>query len=185
MNDVIVVEGLHDVIKIKSVYPDAFCVITNGSEISDETLRYIKKLSESHNIIIFTDPDSPGERIRNKVLSVVPNAKNAFIRKKDAISHNRRKIGVEHATREIIKLSLEDVYNTSSRELGNITNNDLFELGLNGNSSSSIYREMISDKLNIGRPNNKSFLKRVNQIGLTLDELKELLCQVKLELKVQ
>ena len=74
MNDVIVVEGLHDEIKIKSVYPDAFCVITNGSEISDETLRYIKKLSESHNIIIFTDPDSPGERIRNKVPESLRNS---------------------------------------------------------------------------------------------------------------
>ena len=50
-------------------------------------------------------------------------------------------------------------------------------------NTSSTYRDRISDILNIGKPNSKSFLKRVNQIGLTLDELKELLCQVKLERK--
>ncbi len=183
MNDVIVVEGLHDEIKIKSVYPDAFCVITNGSEISDETLRYIKKLSENHNIIIFTDPDSPGEKIRSEVLRVVPNAKNAFIHKKDAISGNKKKVGVEHATKEMIRLSLDGIYNKEVNVSSNITNNDLFEIGLNGYDNSSIYRDRISDILNIGKPNSKSFLKRVNQIGLTLDELKELLCQVKLEQK--
>ena len=183
MSDVIVVEGLHDEIKIKSVYPDAFCVITNGSEISDDTLKYIKKLSETHGIIIFTDPDSPGERIRNKVLEIVPNAKNAFIHKKDAISKNRKKVGVEHATKEMIMDALSGIYNIDNDKIGNITNEDLFELGLNGNSNSGIYRDKISDILNIGKPNSKSFLKRVNQIGLTLDELKELLCQVKLEQK--
>lgn len=183
MSDVIVVEGLHDEIKIKSVYPDAFCVITNGSEISDETLKYIKKLSENHNIIIFTDPDSPGERIRQEVLKIVPDAKNAFIHKKDAISNNRKKVGVEHATKEMIIKSLESIYNKNNTVIGTITNADLYELGLNGNEFSAIYRDKISDILNIGKPNNKSFLKRINQIGLSLDELKEILCQIKLDQK--
>ena len=183
MSDVIVVEGLHDEIKIKSVYPDAFCVITNGSEISDDTLKYIKKLSETHGIIIFTDPDSPGERIRNEVLKVVPNAKNAFVHKRDAISSNNKKVGVEHASKEMIKNALSGIYNVDSVEKGNITNLDLFDLGLNGNDMSSFYRDKISDILNIGRPNNKSFLKRINEIGLKLDKLEELLCQVKSELK--
>ncbi len=185
MSDVIVVEGLHDEIKIKSVFPDAFCVITNGSEISEDTLKYIKKLSENHGIIIFTDPDSPGEKIRNAVLKIVPNAKNAFIHKRDAISHNKKKVGVEHATKGMIKESLINLYNVDNEIKGNITNLDLFELGLNGNDSSSIYRDRISDILNIGKPNNKSFLKRINQIGLTKEKLEELVCQVKLEQKAK
>ena len=183
MSDIIVVEGLHDEIKIKSVYPDAFCVITNGSEISDDTLKYIKKLSLTHGVIIFTDPDSPGEKIRSEVLRVVPTAKNAFIHKRDAISHNRKKVGVEHATKEMIRAALEPIYNKEIAKVGNITNSDLYELGLNGENESRLYRDMISDILNIGKPNNKSFLKRINQIGLSLDELKELLCQVKSEQK--
>ena len=86
MQDIIIVEGVHDEIKIKSVYPTAECIITNGSEISKETIKLIKTLALSHNIIIFTDPDSPGERIRKIVQEAVPNAKQAFLRKKDCIS---------------------------------------------------------------------------------------------------
>ena len=52
--DIIVVEGAHDVSKVKSVYPDANCIITNGREIAKETIDLIKKLSKTNNIIIFT-----------------------------------------------------------------------------------------------------------------------------------
>ena len=46
MNSVIVVEGIHDEMKIKSVYPDANVVITNGREISDI---YCSLGAHSHN----------------------------------------------------------------------------------------------------------------------------------------
>ena len=61
---VIVVEGTSDVNKL-SLLVDADYVVTNGSEVSRETLRYIKELSKTRQIIILTDPDYPGERIRN------------------------------------------------------------------------------------------------------------------------
>ena len=178
MEDIIVVEGTHDVIKIHEAYPNANCVITNGSEISIETINYIKELSKNHNIIVFTDPDYPGERIRQKIEEIVPNCKHAFIRKKDAHSSNNKKLGVEHATKEIIIECLENVYeNNISSET--ITNLDLFDLGLTGKENSGVLRDKISDKLNIGKPNNKTFLKRLNLIGITKDKLEELLCQIK------
>ncbi|MCR5349867.1 MAG: ribonuclease M5 [Acholeplasmatales bacterium] len=179
MDDIIVVEGLHDVSRIKELYPLANCVITNGCEVSKETLDLIKKLSETHNIIIFTDPDSPGEKIRKMVTEVVPNAKQAFIRKKDSISKNNKKVGVEHADLNVIKESLENVYSYNENTKENITNIDLYELGLNGDSNSAILRNKISDILNIGKPNSKTFLKRLNLIGISKEELQELLCKIK------
>ncbi len=179
MNSVIVVEGIHDEMKIKSVYPDANVVITNGSEISQITLDLIKKLSETNEIIIFTDPDSPGEAIRKRITEVVPNAKQAFLRKKDAISKNKKKVGIEHATKEIIMDSLENVY-TFTESNNNITMADLFNLGLNGSANSQMLRDKISEHLNIGKPNAKTFLKRINLIQISFEELKEL-CQ-KLEM---
>lgn len=179
MNSVIVVEGIHDEMKIKSVYPDANVVITNGSEISQITLDLIKKLSETNEIIIFTDPDSPGEAIRKRITEVVPNAKQAFLRKKDAISKNKKKVGIEHATKEIIMDSLENVY-TFTESNNNITMADLFNLGLNGSANSQMLRDKISEYLNIGKPNAKTFLKRINLIQISFEELKEL-CQ-KLEM---
>jgi ribonuclease M5 len=178
MDDIIVVEGTHDVIKIHEAYPNANCVITNGSEISVDTINYIKELSKSHNIIVFTDPDYPGERIRSKIEEIVPNCKHAFIRKKDAHSSNNKKLGVEHATKEVIIECLENVYeNNTSNET--ITNLDLFDLGLTGKKDSALLRDKISDKLNIGRPNNKTFLKRLNLIGITRKNLEEIICQIK------
>lgn len=179
MNDIIVVEGTHDEARIKLVYPNASCVVTNGLEISNDTLKLIKKLSENHNIIVFTDPDSPGEKIRNEIEKMVPNCKHAFIRKKDSISKNNKKVGVEHASLDIIKESLENIYEPNKININQITNIDLYELGLNGFENSAIYRDKISDILNIGRPNVKTFLKRINLIGITKKELEELLCKIK------
>ena len=64
MNSIIIVEGIHDEMLIKSIYPEANVIITNGSEIKEETLAMIQKLSKNNEIIVFTDPDYPGERIR-------------------------------------------------------------------------------------------------------------------------
>ena len=50
--DIIVVEGVHDVIKVERAIPNCHCVITNGSEISKETIEYIKELSKNNNIRI-------------------------------------------------------------------------------------------------------------------------------------
>ena len=178
MDDIIVVEGTHDVIKIHEAYPNANCVITNGSEISTETINYIKELSKNHNIIVFTDPDYPGERIRSKIVEIVPNCKHAFIRKKDAHSSNNKKLGVEHGTKEIIIECLENVYDNNVSN-DTISNLDLYELGLTGKENSGALRDKISDKLNIGRPNNKTFLKRLNLIGITKEKLEEIICQIK------
>ncbi|MBO5541838.1 MAG: DUF4093 domain-containing protein, partial [Acholeplasmatales bacterium] len=109
---------------------------------------------------------------------IVPNCKHAFIRKKDAHSSNNKKLGVEHATKEVIIECLENVYeNNTSNET--ITNLDLFDLGLTGKKDSALLRDKISDKLNIGRPNNKTFLKRLNLIGITRKNLEEIICQIK------
>lgn len=176
--DVIVVEGTHDEDKIKLAYPNAFVIVTNGSEVSKETLDMISKLSENNKIIIFTDPDYPGERIRNLVSSVSKNVSHAFLRKKDCISNNKKKVGIEHASVDLIKEALENIYDNKNID-ETITNNNLFELGLIGNENSAKMRYLISDYLNIGHPNSKTFLKRLNFLGLTKEEVKDILCKLK------
>ena len=178
MSKIIVVEGLHDEIKIKSIYKDANCIITNGSEISEDIIKMIKELSQIHEIIIFTDPDSPGEKIRKIITNAVPSAKQAFLRKKDCISYNRKKIGIEHASKEAIIEALENVYESHDMP-DTITNIDLYNLGLNGNSDSANLRDKISDYLNIGRPNCKTFLKRLNLLQISKEKLEEIICKVK------
>ena len=152
---IIVVEGLHDEINIKSVYPNASCVITNGSEVSKDTINLLKELSKTNEIIVFTDPDSPGERIRSIISDAIPNCSHAFLRNYECRSKNGRKVGIEHASSDAIKEALAKVYKQTN-EPDTITNNELFSLGLNGSLESRILRDKISDYLNIGKPNAKT-----------------------------
>ncbi len=178
MKSIIVVEGLHDEINIKSVYPDAECVITNGSAVSEDTIKLLKELAKSYEIIIFTDPDSPGEKIRNTISEAIPNCSHAFLRNYECRSKNGKKVGIEHAPKEVIIEALGKIYKSTTQE-DTISNNELYELGLNGRADSKILRDKLSDYLNIGKPNAKTFLKRVNLLRLTKKDLGELICKVK------
>ena len=174
MNSVIVCEGIHDEMRIKEVFPDAFCITTNGSEISKETLDMIKRYSLDHEIIIFTDPDHPGEMIRNKVLEVVPNASEAFLDKKVCISKNKKKVGIEHASKTQIYNALNN-YIKKNQNLGTLTTSDLYELGLLGDDNAKDKREKLARMLNIGKPNGKTLLKRLNQLGYDYKKLQGLM----------
>lgn len=172
-NSIIVVEGTHDVSKVVSVYKNANCVITNGREISEQTLNMIKDLSKDNDIILFLDPDGPGELIRKKVQEVVPNALHAFLPKNVCISNNKRKVGIEHASEDSIRKALENVYKPTT-QTSPITISDIYDLKLIGYKDSKINRDKISKKLNIGAPNGKTFVKRLNLFGISLNKLKEL-----------
>ena len=179
MASIIVVEGIHDEMRVKSVFKDANVLITNGREIDSKTIELIKMLSVDNEIIVFTDPDSPGERIRNIISEACPSVKHAFLRKRDCISKNKKKVGIEHASNEAIVDALNHLICPNDEDI--ISMVDLYDLGLNGFSYSGILRDKISDVLNIGRPNAKTFLKRINLLRITKEELGELICKVKLE----
>ena len=71
---------------------DADIVITNGSEVSHETLEFIKEANKRQGVIILTDPDYPGLQIRNKINSYTTGCKNAFVEKSKAIKG--KKVGI-------------------------------------------------------------------------------------------
>jgi len=63
-----IVEGRHDVERLKR-FDDTITVFeVNGSAIDGIDKAFLKRLEETHEIVIFTDPDHAGERIR-RVLS--------------------------------------------------------------------------------------------------------------------
>ena len=80
IKEVIVVEGKHDSATLKQ-YFKCDTVITNGLSLDEETLTYIKELNETRGVILFLDPDSPGNRIRHRINEAVPGCKNAFVDK--------------------------------------------------------------------------------------------------------
>ncbi len=178
-NEVIVVEGYHDLDKIKKIYKDIDVIVTNGSEIK-ESLPIIIELSKTRDIILFLDPDYPGERIRKIISSKIKNCKHAFIPRDKAFSHNRKKIGVEHASLVEIKKALDNVL-SEANHINEITNSDLINLGYVGNKNSSLLRDTLSSRLNIGHTNAKTLLKRLNLFGIKKENLYALTEEIKNE----
>ena len=99
---VIVVEGKNDANKIKTIFPDVDVIITNGSEINKNTLETIAKVSLTDDVVLCLDPDGPGEKIRRKILEYTDNVHQVFAKKHKAISNNKKKVGIEHMSKEDI-----------------------------------------------------------------------------------
>ena len=168
-----IVEGKHDLSRLKQVFPNLSVLITNGSAVSDEFLELVKNLSEKNEVILLLDPDYSGERIRRIISSYCPNVSHAFVRREVAISKNGKKVGVEHVDLEILKNVLNNVSKSDFHE--NISVQDLYDLGLIGNKESKKKRKLLCDKLNIGYVNGKQLAHRLNLFNITLKQVKEVL----------
>ena len=105
INAIIVVEGKSDVQFLESFIDTRF-VITNGSDVPRETIEYLKELSKNNKIIVLTDPDSPGKRIRDILNNEIPNLFHAYVDKKECIK--KHKVGVAESNKEHILKVLEN-----------------------------------------------------------------------------
>lgn len=172
IDGVIVVEGKSDVAFLSN-FIDAQFVTTNGSEISKDTIEYIKKLSNDKNVYVLTDPDFPGERIRKILDENIPGLKHCFVNKEKSIK--KGKVGVAESTKEEIEKALENAKTFDKKSIGTLTTSDLIDLGLSGQPDSEEKRNAIASKLNLGYCNAKTFIKRANYCGINKEELEKLL----------
>lgn len=170
INGIIVVEGKTDVAFL-STFIDAEFVTTNGSEIPGKTIDYLRKSAGNRAVFILTDPDSPGKRIRDILDQSIPNLRHCFISKENAIKKN--KVGVAESTKEEILKALSSYIETNTEIKANVTSSDLVKLGLLGGEDSAQKRKLIADKFHLGFGNAKTFLKRINYSGITVDNLKK------------
>lgn len=172
IKELIVVEGKSDLIFLKS-FLDADIVITNGSEISKETLEFIKEANNKQGVIILTDPDYPGIRIRNIITNYIGNCKHAYIEKEKAIKG--KKVGVAETKKEYIIEALKHVITYKKDYIKKVEEIDLYNLGLIGREDSKEKREKVAKYYHLGYCNGKTFLKRVNMFGLNINDLKEVI----------
>jgi len=169
ITEVIVVEGKDDTAAVRRA-TGADTIETGGSAIGDDVLRRVRLAQTRRGVIILTDPDSPGERIRKIVADSVPGCKHAFLTKDEA--RGRNGIGVEHASDEAIRRALESVRGPSADEetVGEIAWNDLLETGLIVHAASARRRERMGELLGIGYANGKQFYKRCLMFRITRKE---------------
>jgi ribonuclease M5 len=175
IQEVIVVEGYHDLAKLKQINPLWDIVITNGSEISEETMNELELLQQKRGIILLMDPDFPGERIRTYISQKINNAKHAYVPKEKCISNNGKKIGIEHALEEDIIKALNHVMTPVLFSKNELTVHDMFELGLSGCFQAKENRKIISKKTGIWLGNSKRALLKLNMFGIKKEDLKQYL----------
>lgn len=175
IKEIIVVEGKSDISAVKKAV-DAEVIATSGLGINEHIIKVIKKASENRGIIILTDPDFPGKKIRNILSAEIKNCKHAYIPRDKA--NKDGDIGVENASPEVIREALKDARSEISDTVMVFNNNDMIYYGLIGNENASKRRGLLGDELSIGYLSAKQFLKRLNSFGITREELEKAIIKV-------
>lgn len=170
IRELIVVEGRHDSENLKKYY-DCDTIETGGTGFTEETIRLIRMAREKRGVIIFTDPDSPGNRIRSALNQAVPGCQNAFVDKQEA--RTDKKVGVEHAKEEVLKEALEHLVTYREDNEERISVRDMYELGLSGQADSGTKREKLGRALHIGFGNARAMRQRLNCLGITREEVRK------------
>lgn len=174
IREVIVVEGKDDTAAINRAMP-ADTIETNGSAINEETIEMIKLAQKNRGVIIFTDPDFPGEKIRKTIAQRVPGCMHAFIDKELATPKNGKGVGVEHASPQDIRLALGNARVMYDAEDPEITQQDLIDAGLVGGEGAKERREKLGKLLKIGYTNGKQLHKRLIMFDISREEFADAL----------
>ena len=168
IKETIVVEGKDDESAVLAAL-DANIIITHGYGINNSILELIKAAYEKTGIIIFTDPDHAGEEIRKRLTALFPEAKHAYLTRDEA--EKSGDIGIENASPESILKAIEKAHALTNESSGEFTMDDMFELGLTGYPDSAEKRKELGKKLGIGNANTKTFLKRLNYMGIKKEDI--------------
>jgi ribonuclease M5 len=165
IREVIVVEGRDDTVAVKRAL-DADTIETGGSALGEDVYVRIELAMATRGVIILTDPDFAGERIRKLVARRVPGCKHAFIDAEQGTF--KGKFGVEYAPPEVIRAALADVHSEDHSTAAPVfTIADLMSAGLVNGPDSHGRRTTLGKLLRIGSTNGKQLLKRLNMFHIT------------------
>ncbi len=193
IKEAVIVEGVYDKITL-SQFLDGIILTTGGFSVfnNKNTQKSIRTLAEKTGIVILSDSDSAGLKIRSFIKQLAPSANilHAYIpeisgkeKRKDKASKEGL-LGVEGMSEQIIIDALKnagatiDGSKTAPKAARQITKTDMFRLGLSGGENSSLLRFEISKKLGLpSKLSSNMLLDCINRL-LTYDELEDLVYQI-------
>lgn len=193
----VIVEGKYDKIKLDSII-DGVIVQTNGYSIfkDKEKLALIRFYAEKTGIIILTDSDSAGFKIRNYLKGAIPDGKIINIYIPDIFGKERRKLkpsaegklGVEGVSKKILLEAFEKAGITAEEkdETQNTEKIDsllLYELGLSGGKNSSLLRKKVLQYFGLPSLLSSSAMTDALNTMISPDELTEAVEKLKNEQK--
>lgn len=174
--EVIVVEGRDDSKRLMEVFgPKVKLIETGGSAINAATLERIKQAAEQFGVIVFTDPDVQGQRIRQIITQNVPTAKQAYLSRQDARGKSSvGSLGVEHASKESILKALEELATPASENLQReLSTQELMQLGLTNHPLAGVRRKAVAERFHLGHVNAKQLQKQLALYQVDYAELFE------------
>ena len=153
IKETIIVEGKYDKIRLSSLL-DANIIQTDGFMIfkNKEMIELLKKIADETGVIILTDSDSAGFKIRNYIKSCLAgkNVKHAFIPSVSGKEKRKNEpgkeglLGVEGMRDEQLLKALSEATYEIRENKEKITKSDFYKMGLTGGKNSQELREKLS-----------------------------------------
>ena len=170
IKEVIVVEGKDDIAAVKKAV-DAEVIAVNGYGINQDSMNKIREAAKRTGVIILTDPDHAGERIRRMIAKRVPDAKHAYIMREEGTKNGN--VGVENADEESIIRALENAKAVVEEKILLFSTRDMVYFKLSGAKDSKLRRQIMGKVLGIGYGNSSSFLSRLNSFKVSKEEFEK------------
>ena len=187
LKQAVVVEGRYDKIKLSSIL-DATIIETNGFRIfsNEQGVEMLRVLAKRCGLIIITDSDFAGFRIRNYLKNKITEGQITHVYLPDVLGKEKRKahpskeglLGLEGLSQDEILTALKNAGILDSEEsqvpVERITKLDLYELGLSGHKDSKQKRLELLKALNLPSHLSANSLPDVLSSIISKDELYKL-----------
>lgn len=192
IKEAVIVEGIYDKNRLEG-FLDGIILTTHGFAVysNDDFIKTIQSLAEKTGIVILTDSDSAGIRIRNFIKQKVPQSQVKHAYTPDIEGKERRKrtasaeglLGVEGMKEEVIIKALRDAGCTIDGENedkadSGITKADLYSLGLTGGAGAKERRAEVAKILGIPAKLSSNMMLDVLNRLTTFDELVEIVQKI-------
>ncbi|MDU4892335.1 MAG: ribonuclease M5 [Clostridium sp.] len=179
IKEVIVVEGRDDVTAVKRAV-DAEVISVSGFGINSKIIDKIKEANKRQGVIVLTDPDFAGEKIRRIISKRVPDIKHAYITQSEGRKGDD--IGVENASPETIIKALNGAKCELKEKRTEFTIQDMHFFKLTADKDARKRRDAVGRELGIGYCNTNQLLTRLNNYGISKEEFIEAMNKIDKEI---
>ncbi|HIQ58048.1 MAG TPA: DUF4093 domain-containing protein [Candidatus Merdivicinus intestinavium] len=185
----IIVEGKYDKITLEN-FVEGTILSTGGFSIfkNKELLELMRVMAKKTGIVILTDSDAAGFKIRSHIRSAVRDGKIVNVYIPDVYGKERRKaapskegkLGVEGLSQEVLEEAFRKAgvgVSCAEKPRDPITKADFFVWGLSGSDGASLRREAVKQKLGFPERMSAGALLAAVNVLYHKDEFYHLLCE--------
>ena len=164
---VIVVEGRDDISAVRAAV-EAELIATGGFAFGAAKLAQIAEANRRIGVIIFTDPDTAGEQIRQRIVDHIGPCRHARLPRSACLRDGD--VGIENASPADIRAALVAARCQTAEVRTEFSLSDLSRHGLVGTPDAARRRADLSRALSLGRVSARQLLDRLNHYGVSRAE---------------